>query len=44
MKVWQALLCFSLLFFLWQRYVMLWLYLRLQLARSTHLDYLFFRV
>ncbi|OLP89705.1 hypothetical protein AK812_SmicGene28834 [Symbiodinium microadriaticum] len=26
MKVWQALLCFSLLFFLWQRYVMLWLY------------------
>ena len=26
MKVWTALLCFSLLFFLWQRYVMLWLY------------------
>ena len=26
MKIWIALLSFSILFFLWQRYVMLWLY------------------
>ena len=26
MKIWTALLSFSILFFLWQRYVMLWLY------------------
>lgn len=26
LKIWTALLSFSILFFLWQRYVMLWLY------------------
>lgn len=35
LKIWTALLSFSVLFFLWQRYVMLWLYGKSQFDSDT---------
>eukprot|EP00438_Fugacium_kawagutii_P025849 Skav231404 [mRNA] locus=scaffold4039:17613:31298:- [translate_table: standard] len=35
LKIWTALLSFSILFFLWQRYVMLWLYGKSQFDSET---------
>ena len=35
LKIWTALLSFSVLFFLWQRYVMLWLYGKSQFDSET---------